>query len=184
MSLRDGAKKMSKSDPSDLSRINLSDDAETIARKIRKAKTDTDGLPSEAAGLKGRPEADNLTGIYAALAGTTQEDTLRQFGGGQFSVFKKALAEIAVAQLAPITSEMTRLCDDPAEIDRLLADGAQTRQSHCGADHGRGKGHRRLHPILDDCSPLYCFNIMFLSILQCNPAPVVTAQAAWQNETW
>ena len=125
MSLRDGTKKMSKSDPSDLSRINLTDDAETIARKIQRAKTDPDALPSETKGLEGRPEADNLTGIYAALAGTTQEDTLRQFGGGQFSTFKKALAEVAVAKLAPITSEMTRLSADPAEIDRILADGAR-----------------------------------------------------------
>lgn len=125
MSLRDGTKKMSKSDPSDLSRINLTDDADTIARKIQRAKTDTEALPSEVAGLSGRPEADNLTGIYAALAGTTQPETLQQFGGGQFSTFKKALADIAVARLAPITSEMTRLNDDPAEIDRTLADGAR-----------------------------------------------------------
>lgn len=125
MSLRDGTKKMSKSDPSDLSRINLTDDADAIARKIQRAKTDPDALPSDVKGLDGRPEADNLTGIYAALAETTQEDTLRQFGGGQFSVFKKALAELAVVKLAPITSEMSRLCDDPAEIDRLLAEGAR-----------------------------------------------------------
>jgi tryptophanyl-tRNA synthetase len=125
MSLRDGTKKMSKSDPSDLSRINLTDDADTIARKIQRAKTDPDALPSEIKGLDGRPEADNLTGIYAALAGITQEETLRQFGGGQFSTFKKALAEVAVAKLAPITSEMTRLSADPAEIDRILADGAR-----------------------------------------------------------
>jgi tryptophanyl-tRNA synthetase len=124
MSLRDGTKKMSKSDPSDLSRINLTDDAETIARKIQRAKTDPDALPSELKGLEGRPEADNLTGIYAALAGTTQAETLRQFGGGQFSTFKKALSEVAVAKLAPITSEMSRLSADPAEIDRILADGA------------------------------------------------------------
>ncbi len=125
MSLRDGTKKMSKSDPSDLSRINLTDDAETIARKIQRAKTDTEALPSELAGLEGRPEADNLSGIYAALADTTQEATLRQFGGGQFSTFKKALADIAVAKLSPITTEMTRLNADPAEIDRILADGAR-----------------------------------------------------------
>ena len=125
MSLRDGTKKMSKSDPSDLSRINLTDDAETIARKIQRAKTDPDALPSEIKGLEGRPEADNLTGIYAALAGTSQEETLRQFGGGQFSTFKKALSDVAVAKLAPITSEMSRLSADPAEIDRILADGAR-----------------------------------------------------------
>jgi tryptophanyl-tRNA synthetase len=125
MSLRDGTKKMSKSDPSDLSRINLTDDADTIARKIQRAKTDPDALPSEPKGLEGRPEADNLTGIYAALAGSTQEAVLREFGGGQFSTFKKALADVAVAKLAPITSEMTRLSADPAEIDRILADGAR-----------------------------------------------------------
>ncbi|MEZ5854018.1 MAG: tryptophan--tRNA ligase [Hyphomicrobiaceae bacterium] len=125
MSLRDGTKKMSKSDPSDLSRINLTDDADAIARKIQRAKTDPEALPSEAGGLEGRPEADNLTGIYAALAGTTQEATLSEFGGGQFSTFKKALADLAVAKLAPITSEMTRLQSDPAEIDRLLARGAE-----------------------------------------------------------
>ncbi len=125
MSLRDGTKKMSKSDPSDLSRINLTDDADAIARKIQRAKTDPDALPSEPKGLDNRPEADNLTGIYAALAGSTQESVLKEFGGGQFSTFKKALADLAVAKLAPITSEMTRLSADPAEIDRILADGAR-----------------------------------------------------------
>jgi tryptophanyl-tRNA synthetase len=125
MSLRDGTKKMSKSDPSDQSRINLTDDADTIAKKIQRAKTDPDALPSEIKGLQGRPEADNLTGIYAALAGITQEEALGQFGGGQFSTFKKALAEVAVAKLSPITAEMSRLYADPAEIDRVLADGAR-----------------------------------------------------------
>jgi tryptophanyl-tRNA synthetase len=125
MSLRDGTKKMSKSDASDLSRINLTDDADTIARKIQRAKTDPDALPSETKGLEGRPEADNLTGIYAALAGTTQPAVLKEFGGGQFSTFKKALADVAVAKLSPITSEMSRLTADPAEIDRILADGAR-----------------------------------------------------------
>ena len=125
MSLRDGTKKMSKSDPSDLSRINLTDDAGSIARKIQRAKTDPDALPSEIKGLEGRPEADNLTGIYAALTGTTQAATLREFGGGQFSTFKKALADAAVAKLEPITAEMRRLLADEAEIDRILGDGAQ-----------------------------------------------------------
>ncbi|MBS0243637.1 MAG: tryptophan--tRNA ligase, partial [Proteobacteria bacterium] len=125
MSLRDGTKKMSKSDPSDLSRINLTDDADAIAKKIQRAKTDPDALPSEVKGLEGRPEADNLTGIYAALAGITQEATLQQFGGGQFSTFKKALAEVAVEKLSPITAEMSRLYADPAEIDRFLKDGAE-----------------------------------------------------------
>ncbi len=124
MSLRDGAKKMSKSDPSDLSRLNLSDDAETIARKVRKAKTDTDGLPSESAGLKGRPEADNLTGIYAALSGLTVDQVLAQFGGGQFSKLKDALAELAVAKLAPIGAETKRLQEDSAYVAGVLADGS------------------------------------------------------------
>ncbi|MEZ5853005.1 MAG: tryptophan--tRNA ligase [Hyphomicrobiaceae bacterium] len=125
MSLRDGSKKMSKSDPSDNSRINLTDDADTIARKIQKAKTDPDALPSETKGLEGRPEADNLTGIYAALDGTTQEKVLAQYGGGQFSTFKKALGDLAVAKLGPVTAEMNRLSADPAEIDRILADGSR-----------------------------------------------------------
>ncbi|HXF55251.1 MAG TPA: tryptophan--tRNA ligase, partial [Hyphomicrobiaceae bacterium] len=124
MSLRDGTKKMSKSDASDLSRINLTDDADTIARKIQKAKTDPHPLPSDEAALETRPEADNLVGIYAALAGTSKAQVLRQFGGGQFSTFKKALADLAVAKLAPITGEMRRLSADPGEIDRVLADGA------------------------------------------------------------
>ncbi len=124
MSLRDGTKKMSKSDPSDLSRINLTDSAEDIAKKIRKAKTDADGLPSEKAGLKGRPEADNLTGIYAALADTTVEAVLAQFGGGQFSAFKNALADLAVARLAPIASDVRRYRDDPGYVEKVLAEGA------------------------------------------------------------
>ncbi len=109
MSLRDGTKKMSKSDPSDLSRLNLTDDADTIAKKIRKAKTDPEPLPSEKEGLKGRPEADNLTGIYAALSGETVEKVLAQYGGGQFSVFKNALADLAVAKLGPVGDETKRL---------------------------------------------------------------------------
>ncbi len=129
MSLRDGTKKMSKSDPSDLSRINLTDDAETIARKIRKAKTDADGLPSEATGLAGRPEADNLVGIYAALAGQSADEVLKQFGGGQFSTFKNALADMAVAKLSPVTAEMNRLLADPAYIESVLADGAARAQA-------------------------------------------------------
>ena len=125
MSLRDGTKKMSKSDASDLSRINMTDDADTIARKIQKAKTDTEPLPSEEAGLGGRPEADNLVGIYAAMAGMTKAQVLAQYGGGQFSGFKKALAELSVAKISPITSQMRRLNADPAEIDRILADGSR-----------------------------------------------------------
>ncbi|MEI8146865.1 MAG: tryptophan--tRNA ligase [Alphaproteobacteria bacterium] len=124
MSLRDGTKKMSKSDPSDYSRINLTDDADTIAQKIRKARTDPEALPSEEEGLKGRAEADNLVGIFAALSGRTKADVLAEFGGGQFSTFKVALADVAVEKLAPITAEMKRLVSDPAEIDRLLSHGA------------------------------------------------------------
>ncbi len=124
MSLRDGTKKMSKSDPSDLSRINLTDSADDIAKKIRKAKTDADGLPSNNEGLKGRPEAENLVGIYAALAGVQSVDVLRDFGGGQFSAFKNALADLAVAKLAPIAAETVRLRDDPGYVESVLADGS------------------------------------------------------------
>jgi tryptophanyl-tRNA synthetase len=124
MSLRDGTKKMSKSDPSEMSRINLTDDADTIARKFQKAKTDPEAIPSEIAGLANRPEADNLVGIYAALAGTTREKVLSEFGGAQFSGFKKALTEVAVARLAPVSEEMRRLQADPGGIDSVLADGA------------------------------------------------------------
>ncbi len=124
MSLRDGTKKMSKSDPSDLSRINLTDSADDIAKKIRKAKTDADGLPSEAEGLKGRAEAENLVGIYAALAGLPVAEVLTQYGGGQFSAFKNALADLAVAKLSPITDAMNRLQADPGTIENVLAGGA------------------------------------------------------------
>ncbi|RTL71948.1 MAG: tryptophan--tRNA ligase [Hyphomicrobiales bacterium] len=125
MSLRDGTKKMSKSDASDLSRINMTDDADAIAKKIQKAKTDPEPLPSEVAGLETRPEADNLVGIYAALEGSTKEAVLRQHGGAQFSGFKKALVELAVSRIAPVNAEMSRLLGDPAEIDRILADGSK-----------------------------------------------------------
>jgi tryptophanyl-tRNA synthetase len=125
MSLRDGTKKMSKSDASDNSRINLTDDADAIAAKVRKAKTDPDALPSEVAGLAGRPEADNLVGIFAALKDVTREEVLRDFGGAQFSAFKGALVELAVETLAPLGAEMKRLVSDPAEIDAVLADGAE-----------------------------------------------------------
>ena len=123
MSLRDGSKKMSKSDPSDLSRIKLSDDADQIATKIRKARTDPEPLPSEIKGLEGRREAENLVGIYAALAGTSPEAVLAEFGGGQFSTFKQALADLCIDKLAPITGEMRRLQADSAHIDSVLADG-------------------------------------------------------------
>ncbi len=124
MSLRDGSKKMSKSDPSDASRINMTDDADAIAKKIRKAKTDPDALPSEVEGLEDRPEARNLVNIYAALNEQSVEDVLREVGGQQFGTFKPLLAELAVSKLAPISTEMARLMDDPAEIDRILARGA------------------------------------------------------------
>ncbi len=124
MSLRDGTKKMSKSDASDNSRINLTDDADTIAQKIRKAKTDPEPLPSEEKGLEPRPEADNLVGIYAALSGRSKAEVLGEFGGGQFSGFKNALAELCVAKLSPIASEMKRLMADPGHVDQILIDGA------------------------------------------------------------
>ena len=125
MSLRDGSKKMSKSDPSDASRINMTDDADTIAKKIRKAKTDPDALPSEAKGLEDRPEARNLVNIYAALNDQTVDQVLAEVGGQQFGTFKPQLAELAVSKLAPISTEMARLMADPAEIDRILAKGAE-----------------------------------------------------------
>jgi len=128
MSLRDGAKKMSKSDPSDYSRINLTDDADAIAQKIRKAKTDPEPLPGEEKGLETRPEADNLVGIYAALAGTTRAGVLKEFGNAQFSTFKTALVDLSVAKLGPINAEMKRLLADPAAIDAVLADGARRAQ--------------------------------------------------------
>src|ERR687893_919725 len=125
MSLRDGSKKMSKSDPSDYSRINLTDDADTIAQKVRKAKTDPEPLPEDERGLETRPEADNLVGIYAALAETAKTDVLRQFGGAQFSTFKGALVDLAVDKLGPIGAEMKRLSADPGHIDAILVDGAE-----------------------------------------------------------
>ncbi len=125
MSLKDGSKKMSKSDPSDLSRINLTDDADAIARKIRKARTDPEPLPGEADGLKDRPEASNLVGIYAALAGTSVDQVLSDFAGAQFSVFKPALADLAVDKLSPIGTEVTKLMADKAHIRAVLKDGAE-----------------------------------------------------------
>jgi tryptophanyl-tRNA synthetase len=128
MSLRDGSKKMSKSDASDYSRLNLTDDADTIAQKIRKAKTDPEPLPSEEKGLEKRPEADNLVGIFAALKETSRAEVLKEFGGGQFSTFKTALADLAVAKLGPIGAEMKKLTQDPVYIDQVLADGSQRAQ--------------------------------------------------------
>ena len=124
MSLRDGTKKMSKTDESDMSRINLTDDADAIANKIRKARTDPAPLPETAKELEGRPEAENLINIYAALADEQAQSVIARFAGQQFSGFKAELAELAVARLTPIAAEMRRLMGDPAEIDRVLADGA------------------------------------------------------------
>ena len=124
MSLRDGSKKMSKSEPSDYSRINLTDDADAIAQKIRKAKTDPEPLPSEEKGLDARPEADNLVGIYAALNDMTKGQVLGEFGGAQFSTFKSALVDLSVAKLGPIGAEMKKLVKDPVYIDSILAEGS------------------------------------------------------------
>ena len=124
MSLRDGTKKMSKSDPSDMSRINLTDSADQIAQKLKKAKTDADGLPSDPAGLEGRPEAKNLVNIYAALAGTTPQAVLAECGGQGFGAFKPRLADLAVSVLAPISARMAQLAADPDQIDRILGQGA------------------------------------------------------------
>jgi len=129
MSLRDGTKKMSKSDPSDYSRINLTDDADAIAQKVRKAKTDPNPLPPDETGLETRPEADNLVGIFAALASRTKADVLGEFGGAQFSNFKSALVDLSVDKLGPIGGEMKRLVQDPAYIDSVLADGSARAQA-------------------------------------------------------
>jgi tryptophanyl-tRNA synthetase len=125
MSLRDGTKKMSKSDPSDLSRINLTDDADAIALKIRKAQTDPDPLPETVAGLEGRPGADNLVSIYAALADQERQAVVAEWAGKPFSAFKPALAELAVEKVGPIAGRMRPLLDDPGHIDAVLADGAE-----------------------------------------------------------
>ncbi len=125
MSLRDGTKKMSKSDPSDLSRINLTDDADAIAKKIRKARTDPEPLPTDVEGLASRPEADNLVTIFAALAETSRKDVIADFGGRQFSDFKPALADLAVEKLAPIAGEMRRISADHGYVDSVLREGGQ-----------------------------------------------------------
>lgn len=125
MSLRNGANKMSKSDPSDMSRINLTDEADLIAQKIRKAKTDPEPLPSEAVGLNDRPEALNLVVIYAALSGVSVADVLAEYGGQGFGAFKPALADLTVEKIAPIGAEMRRLLETPDEIDAILANGAE-----------------------------------------------------------
>jgi len=132
MSLRDGTKKMSKSDPSDLSRITMRDSSDDIAKKIRKAQTDPEPLPEAVEGLEGRPGAANLVGIYAALSGKTKAEVLTEFSGAQFSVFKPALADLAVEKHSPITNEMKRLMDDASYIDGILERGAE--RAHALAD--------------------------------------------------
>ncbi len=124
MSLRDGTSKMSKSDPSDYSRINLTDDADAILQKVRKARTDPEPLPETLEELKARPEAQNLVGIYAALDGRTSADVLTEFAGVGFGTFKPRLADLAVAKLGPVGEAMRRYMSDPAEIDRILTAGA------------------------------------------------------------
>ncbi len=125
MSLKDGTSKMSKSDPSENSRINMTDDADTIAKKIRRAKTDPDALPAVPGELEARPEAANLMGLYAALADIEIDEVCRRFGGGQFSTFKQELADLAVAQLSPMQDEMRRLMAAPGDVDAVLASGAE-----------------------------------------------------------
>ena len=125
MSLRDGTKKMSKSDPSDFSRINLTDDADAIAQKIRRAKTDPHPMPETAADAEKRPDADNLLGIYAALADHDKVTVISQFAGQQFSAFKAALTDLAVAKLGPVGAEMQRLMKDPGHVDGVLRNGAE-----------------------------------------------------------
>jgi tryptophanyl-tRNA synthetase len=125
MSLRDGSAKMSKSDPSDMSRINLTDDADTIMAKVKKAKTDPEPLPSDKGGLDGRPEAANLVGIYAAMAGESQEAVLARFGGEGFGKFKPALGELLVESLAPINARFVELRQDRTALDAILRKGAE-----------------------------------------------------------
>jgi len=147
MSLRDGSKKMSKSDPSDLSRINLTDDADTISKKIRKARTDPQPLPADVDGLAERPEADNLVTIYAALAETSKEAVMADFGGRQFSDFKPALADLAVEKLAPIAGEMRRISGDHAYVDSVLRDGGERAEAIA---EGTMKVARRIIGLLRD----------------------------------
>ena len=132
MSLRDGTAKMSKSEESEFSRIALTDDADTIMNKIKKAKTDPEPLPSEAAGLEGRPEARNLVSIYAALADRDEAAALAEFGGRGFGDFKSALAELAIEKLSPITGEMSRLMADPGHLETVLAEGAEKAHATAG----------------------------------------------------
>jgi tryptophanyl-tRNA synthetase len=125
MSLRDGSSKMSKTDPSDMSRINLTDSDEEIAQKIRKAKTDPEPLPADPGGLDGRPEAKNLVGIYAAITGESVEQVLVRFAGQGFGSFKPALADVVIALVGPLRTRLEQFRADPAELDRILAAGAE-----------------------------------------------------------
>jgi tryptophanyl-tRNA synthetase len=125
MSLRDGRSKMSKTDPSDMSRINLTDSDELIAQKIRKAKTDPEPLPDDPAALEGRPEAANLVGIYAEITGETVEQVLGRFTGQGFGTFKPALADAMIGLIAPLRERLAEFRRDPAELDRILAEGAE-----------------------------------------------------------
>jgi len=125
MSLRDGQSKMSKSDPSDMSRIHLTDSDEAIAQKIRKAKTDAEPLPADPAELEGRPEAKNLVGIYAAITGESVEQVLARFAGQGFGAFKPALADVVIALIAPLRARLEQFRADPTELDRILAAGAE-----------------------------------------------------------
>ncbi|WP_417793516.1 tryptophan--tRNA ligase [Terasakiella pusilla] len=125
MSLRDGTKKMSKSDPSDYSRIAMTDDADTIAKKVRKAKTDPHPIPESVDGFEDRAEAKNLMNIYAALSDVTLTDVCQQYGGQSFADFKKALTDLAVEKLSPISQEMQRYMADPAEVDAILKEGGE-----------------------------------------------------------
>src|SRR5439155_4666484 len=125
MSLRDGSSKMSKTDPSDMSRLNLTDSDDTIAQKIRKAKTDPEPLPGDAKALDGRPEAKNLVGIYGAVTGESIEQVLARFAGQGFGAFKPALADAVIALLQPIRARLDELRADPAELDRILSQGAE-----------------------------------------------------------
>jgi len=132
MSLRDGKAKMSKSDASDYSRINLTDDADTIALKFRKAKSDPLPLPESEAELEARPEADNLISIYAAFMEKSKQAVVDEFRGAQFSTLKTALSDLVVSKLSPIAAEMRRLLNDQAELDRLLNQGAEQARALSG----------------------------------------------------
>ena len=153
MNLRDGSKKMSKSDASDYSRINLTDDADTIALKIRKARTDPEPLPDSIEGLKGRPEAENLVGIFAALAEVSRAEVCARFAGAPFSAFKDELAALAIDKLGPITSEMRRLMADPGHVDGVLRDGAERAAALAETHPARGPRRGRVPAALGKGKP-------------------------------